>query len=205
MSKRTVELAIVIMLALGSVSQVKALDIKGNDRDGVVFGAAMGHGWNTVHVAEMSGMARDPDHMSTVIGALKFGWAWNDELVGFVGVSGWSRSLFQNIDPASATNLNGLIELYYYPGGGGFWLKGGVGAGSLDYFLNSADPARRTVFKESGFAFTVGTGYEIRFSDRFGVGLSYDYTRLDINNFGNFVGANTGNQVIAVNLFVYGL
>jgi len=204
MSKRTLEIVLLVLVSLVPLANAKALELRGNDRDGFVFSAGIGHGWNTVHVAEMNGMARDPNHMSTVIGAVKFGWAWNDELVGFVGMSGWSRSLFQNVDPASATNLNGLVELYYYPQGGGFWLQGGAGVGSLDYFLNAADPSQVTVFKESGFAFTVGAGYEARISDRYGVGISYGYTRLNINNFGNFVGTNNGNQVVAVNLFVYG-
>jgi len=204
MKSRIWQPVLAFIFVFGQIPMAGAIDLDGIDRDGVVFGTSMGHGWNTVHVSDMNGMARNPNHMSTVIGAVKLGWAWNDELVGFVGVSGWSRSLFQRITPASATNLNGLVELYYYPRGGGLWIKGGLGAGSLDYYMNPALPEDRVVFKESGFAFTLGTGFEVRFSERYGVGISFDYTRLDISDFDNFVGASTGNQVVAVNLFVYG-
>ncbi len=195
---------LVVLSVLATVSVTQAVELAGNDRDGVVLGLVVGHGWNAIHVSDMNTAAEETNHMSAINGALKFGWAWNDALVGFIGMSGWTRSVRQDIIPASATNLNFLAELYYYPGGRGFWLKGGGGVGSLDYFSNTATPDTNIKFKASGFAVTFGTGFEVRWSDHYGLGISYDYTRLDLNDFGTFSGANSGNQVLAVSIMWYG-
>ncbi len=204
MSARNWKPIVLALLVLLGANQALALDLGGHDRDGFVFGLVVGHGWNAIHTADINGESQGTNHMAAFNGALKFGWAWNDALVGFIGMSGWSRGANQDTAPASATNLNLLAELYYFPGGRGFWLKGGAGAGSLDYFLNAAEPGGNIVFKESGYALTFGTGFEVRLRGRYGVGLSYDYTRLDINDFGNITGARTGNQVIAVSILMYG-
>ena len=179
-----------------------ALDLGGHDRDGVVIGLTMGHGWNSIALTDGNGNNRETGDVSTFTGAFKVGWARSDKLVGFIGISGWKRSFRQDITPSTATNLNFLTELYFFPTGQGFWAKGGIGAGSLDYYANTADPLNRIQFKESGFTYTVGAGYEFR-AGQTGVGIAYDYTKVDLGDYGGITGASVDNHVLAFSLHWY--
>ncbi len=175
----------------------------GHDRDGMVIGLTLGHGWNSLQLTDGSGRERDTGDMSTFTGAFKLGWARSDNLVGFIGISGWTRSFYQNIAPASATNFNFLAEIYWYPTGGGFWGKGGIGSGSTDFWVNSYSDLNALSFKEGGFTYTLGAGYEFRVSDAMAFGLAYDYTKIDMGDFGEITGANTVNHVLGINLNWY--
>lgn len=192
----------VIILALAATPAM-ALDLGGHVRDGVVTGLSLGHGWNSVELTDAQGRSRDTGNISTFTGAFKVGWARSDKLVAFIGVSGWKRSFYQNITPASATNFNFLAEAYLFPRGEGFWVKGGVGAGSLDFTVRAALPQDSINFKESGFTYTVGAGYEFRVTSGFAFGLSYDYTRIDLGDFADITDAATVNQVLAMTFHYY--
>ena len=195
-------LSLMALVALISTPAV-ALDLGGDDRDGVVIGLNLGHGWNSVELTDGNGRNRDTGDISAFTGALKVGWARNDELVAFIGVSGWKRSFAQNITPTSATNLNLLAELYFFPGGQGLWVKGGVGSGSLDFYANTPLPEDRITFKEGGFTYSLGVGYEFRVSGGLAFGFSYDYTKIDMGDFRDITGAATVNQVLAVSFHFY--
>ncbi len=180
-----------------------AMDLGGHDRDGVVFGLDQGHGWNSVQFTGADGNQFDTGDVSTFSGAFRLGWARNDNLVGFVGISGWKRSLYQSIAPASTTNLNFLAEVYYYPRGEGFWVNGGIGTGSIDFYVNAALPENRILFKEGGFTYTLGAGYEFRASDALAFGISYKYTDIDMGDFGNITAAGATNHVLAMTFHFY--
>jgi opacity protein-like surface antigen len=179
-----------------------ALDLGGHDRDGVVVGLTLGHGWNGVNFETTDGRGAEDD-ISAFTGAFKVGWARSDQLVGFIGLSGWKRSYVQNITPATATNFNFLAELYWYPRGGGFWIKGGLGTGYLDLYVNTALPADRIEFREGGLTTTVGAGYEFRATGTTAFGIAYDYTHVDMGDFGEIRNASTGNHVLAFSFTWY--
>ncbi len=191
----------VLMLLLVAGSAL-ALDLGGHDRDGMVIGLTLGHGWNSVQLTDGQGDNRDTGDMSAFTGAFKLGWARSDKLVGFVGISGWKRSFYQNIAPASATNFNFLAEIYFYPTGQGMWVKGGIGSGSLDFYVNTALVEDRIQFKEGGFTYTVGAGYEFR-AGAAALGIGYDYTKVDMGDFGEVTGANVVNHVLAMTIHWY--
>jgi len=195
-------LSLIVYCALVSAPAM-ALDLGGHDRDGVVVGLTLGHGWNGVELTDGNGINRDTGDLSAFTGALKVGWARNDQLVAFVGLSGWKRSFAQDITPSSATNLNLLAELYFYPRGQGFWVKGGVGTGSLDFYVNAPLPENRITFKEGGFTYTVGAGYEFRVAPEMAVGFAYDYTNIGMGDFGAITDAATVNQVFAMSFHYY--
>jgi len=173
----------------------------GHNRDGMVIGLTLGHGWNSVQLTDDGGIYRDTGDLSTFTGAFKLGWARSDKLVGFIGISGWTRSFYQYIAPASATNINFLAEIYWFPTGEAFWAKGGIGTGSLDFYVNTAEGP--IVFNEGGFTYTVGAGIEFRVTDAMAVGIAYDYTNIDMGDFGDITGASAVNHVLAMSFHWY--
>jgi len=202
MTRCATRILLPLMIITLMASAAAALDLGGHDRDGVVIGLTLGHGWNSIQLTDGNGDFRDTGDVSAFTGAFKVGWARNDHLVGFVGVSGWKRSFNQQITPSSVTNLNFLAELYFFPTGQGFWAKGGVGTGSLDYYVNTADPLNRIDFREGGFTYTVGAGYEFR-AGQTAIGIAYDYTKVDMGDFDAITGASVDNHVLAMSLHWY--
>lgn len=186
-----------------TASAASALDLGGHDRDGMVIGLNLGYGWNSVQLTDSNGLNRDTGDIDTFSGAFKIGWARSDNLVGFIGISGWKRSFYQSLAPASVTNFNFLAEIYYYPSGGGLWVKGGIGTGSLDFYVNTPRPENRLNFREGGFTYTFGTGYEFRVTDAMAFGLSYDYTVVEMGDFDGISDVSTVNHVVGININWY--
>ena len=81
--------------------------------------------------------------------------------------------------------------------------QGGVGSGSLDFYANTPLPEDRITFKEGGFTYSLGVGYEFRVSGGLAFGFSYDYTKIDMGDFRDITGAATVNQVLAVSFHFY--
>ena len=201
---RRISLRITLLILLIAACPATVLaDLGGHDRDGVVVGFEMGHGWNSVQMTSSDFGELDTGDLSTFTGAFRVGWARSDNLVGFIGISGWKRSFSQGLVPSTATNLNFLVELHYFPRGEGFWVKGGVGSGSLDLWVNAPVEANRIDIKESGFTYTLGAGYEFRVSEQVAFGLCYDYTNINMGDFETFTDASTTNQVLAISINYY--
>ncbi|MDX2472949.1 MAG: outer membrane beta-barrel protein [Candidatus Krumholzibacteria bacterium] len=194
---------LLVLLLIMVPTATLALDLGGHDRDGVVIGLDLGHGWNSVQFTDTDGVALDTGDISTFTGAFRVGWARNDNLVGFVGISGWKRSNYQSFAPASTTNLNFLAEVYYYPRGEGFWVKGGIGSGSIDFYVNTAATENRINFKEGGFTYSLGAGYEFRASDALAFGISYSYTDIDMGSFGDITAAGADSHFLAMSFNFY--
>ncbi len=203
MPLRKFTLLLLVMSAIFVAPTARALDLGGHDRDGVVIGLNMGYGWNHVNLMDGAGVNRNTGDLTTFSGDFRLGWARNDHLIGSLALSGWKHSFIQNIAPASATNLNFLAEVEFFPTGQGLWLKGGIGVGSLDFYVNTADPLNRILFKESGLTYALGAGYEFRVSDSTGFGINYDYTYVDLGDFAGITGAAVVNHVVGISLRWY--
>jgi opacity protein-like surface antigen len=196
-SKYRILLCTMIFLLAGALPAT-ALDLGGHVRDGVVVGLGFGHGWNEVAWNSTEGADRSTDNLSAFNGAFRVGWARSDYLMASIGLNGWRRSFSQNLTPATSSYYCFTLEAHVFPRGEGFWLKGGIGRGSLD--LDIQDPVDRIIVKEAGFAWTVGAGYEFRVSESTAIGVAYDYQTTAVGDFA--LGSDTKVDSHAVSLSI---
>lgn len=176
---------LVLTMALSSGTSALALDLGGHDRDGVTVGVNMGAGWNKLEytVNDENGQPVSVDTGTAVDfqGGINVGWARSDHLMGSLGVYGWKEGGWVLGNPVTATTFHFLAEVHWFPRGEGFWLKGGIGAGTLDFSV--VTPAYRRTFQESGVNYVGGAGYEFRIADTAALGFAYDFRYLTVGAF----------------------
>ena len=202
---RTLTLALTAVLLAATALPAHALDLGGHDRDGTVVGLNFGVGWNKVDFTTADGDGESGTE-DAFAGGARVGWAKNDNLIYSLGFYGWKRS-YSGLTPVSVTALNFLAEISWFPRGEGFWLRGGIGGGSLDLTIRL--PQGMAVGKESGWNYALGAGYEFRVSDGTALGLAYDFRYVDIGSVGGDVpGANvdsvaTTSHCVSLNIHFY--
>ena len=162
-----------------------ALDLGGHDRDGVTVGINLGAGWNKMDfsVKDQDGEVYNVETGTEVdfAGGLNVGWARNDYLMGTIGFYGWKEGGWVLDNPTTVTTFHFLAEAYLFPRGQGFWIKGGLGYGTLDF--STVTPAQRITFQEGGMNYVAGAGYEFRVADTAAVGFAYDFRYLSVGAF----------------------
>lgn len=195
-------LFLVIALLTLFASTASALDLGGHDRDGTVFGLTLGYGWNSIDYTPEIGNARTSGTFDTFTGGARIGWAPSDFIIGSLGFYGW-RSTITTLTPSSASNYALMLEAYVFPKGEGFWVKGGLGWGTIDFSVTAALPINNIVFNESGLAWSTGAGYEFRVSDGTAVGICYDLLYIPVGDFAGFTDTSSLSQSVSLNLHFY--
>ena len=183
-------------------SPASALDLGGHDRDGTVIGLTMGYGWNSINYTESSGISQDTGTIDSFTGGFRVGWASSDYFIASFGMYGWKRS-FRSFTTFSIKNYAFMLEGYYFPRGEGFWIKGGGGLGTVDFFAQAALPVNNVVFNETAWSWSTGAGYEFRVSDGAGVGISYDLLYIPVGDFSNLADVSSLNQSVSLNIHFY--
>jgi hypothetical protein len=183
-----------------------ALDLGGHDRDGVTIGVAMGAGWNKMDfsIPTTGGDVLQYETATTVDfqGGINVGWARSDHLMGTIGFYGWKEGGWVGGgNPLTVTTFHFLAEAYLFPRGQGFWLKGGVGAGTLDF--TAVTPAERITFQEGGWNFVAGAGYEFRVADTAAIGFAYDYRYLTVGAFEGLEDTSVSSQNASMSIRYY--
>lgn len=199
MAHRNQLLFAVVIALIFAASTASALGSGGHNRDGMVIALTMGHGWSSIDIND----DQSNGDVSTFVPAFKIGWARSDNLVGYIGISGWKRSNYYSYAPSSVSNFNFVAEIYWFPTAQGFWLKGGAGTGSIDVDVSTIDPTKRISIQEGGFTYTLGAGIEYRTSDTFAFGINYDYTNVDIGDLDFVTGVSATNHVLGISLNWY--
>ena len=172
-----------LMLCLVTAVPAVALDLGGHVRDGVVVGLLLGGGWNTVDYQVKGETPQSIKTGSAFSGGVNVGWARNDHLVGSIGFYGWKKDFYNNITPINASHFYFMGEVSWFPRGEGFWLKGGIGMSNSD--LTVILPAERKGLADTGWAYSLGAGYEFRLGSTTAFGLAYD-ARLTSNDESEF-------------------
>jgi|GEM_PF-1925474 len=172
-----------LTLACGALP-ASALDLGGHDRDGVVVGVNLGAGWNSLEATVPSDDGPVTGETGTQLdfsGGVNVGWARNDYFIASLGVYGWKEQFWLRGDPLSITTFHFLAELCWFPRGEGFWVKGGIGAGTLDFYWSTIPQVKQA--QKGGTNYVAGAGYEFRVADTAAVGFAYDYRYLTVGEF----------------------
>lgn len=199
-STRLLTIAVCCALVLTALPAL-ALDLGGHDRDGTVIGLNFGCGWNNLKFEAPDGSKSETGTDTAFTGGLSIGWARNDNLIGSLGIYGWKQSLYQGITPVSVSNFNFLAEVAWFPRGEGFWLKGGIGGGTLDVY--AVFPLSTVNFQQGGWAYTAGAGYEFRVSDGLALGLAYDYRTISVGESDAWKSTTASTHALVFNMRFY--
>ncbi len=199
-SVRLLSLAVCSSLVLSALPAL-ALDLGGHDRDGTVIGLNFGCGWNKLSSEDRDGTKSETGTDTAFTGGLSIGWARNDNLIGSIGIYGWQQDLYQGITPVEISTFNFLAEVAWFPRGEGFWLKGGVGGGTLDVY--AVFPVSTVNFQEGGWVFTGGAGYEFRVSDGAALGVAYDYRTISVGDSEFLNGATASTHALTFSMRFY--
>ena len=193
---------IVTTLLLVMASSASAIDLGGHDRDGTVIGLTLGYGWNSVEFTGEDGLSRDTGTIDSFNGGFRVGWAPSDYFIGSIGFYGWKRG-FYSWTNFTIKNYAFMLEGYFFPLGEGFWIKGGVGRGTVYFFGQAALPQNNLIFNETAWSWSTGAGYEFRVSDGAGIGICWDYFYLPIGDYGPVTDINATSNALSLNLHFY--
>lgn len=177
-----IALIAVLILAPAGVAQAGQW---AHERDGVVLGFNLGAGTAGINFTGV-----DSDREGGLAGGLRVAYAFTPELA--VGLEGnfWTKE----VDNQTWTFSVGAAALTYYPGAKGFFVRGGIGGGSMEFETEQGGVTYSA--SDDGFGFLVGAGYEWRLARKFALGPEVDYSYAKISddislNYVNFtVGLN---------------
>jgi hypothetical protein len=198
---RTFARSICLLFLVGlllQASPVAALRQYSHVRDGTVVGLNFGIGWAHADFTE-GGTARSTESQSALEGGFRFGWARSEYLMYSVDVSGWTH--FEQ--DASDLLFSGTVNVTWFPGGQGFFVRGGVGGGFLQLERVPIGFDQRVRLQEPGWAFTAGLGYEFRLGEEFAIGAAFDYRYLPVGDFEEFTDTKAYNTGLTVNVNWY--
>ena len=156
-----------------------------HERDGMILGFNLGGG-----SAGINDTGVDSNREGGFGGNFRVGYAFSPQVAAGLEGNVWTK----NVDNETWTFSVGGPALTYYPGGTGFFVRGGVGVGTVDYSVDQGGVTLSA--SDDGFGFLVATGYEWRLGHKFALGPQFDYAHAKVNdnlsmNYFNFtVGAN---------------
>ncbi len=197
---RTAFLATALLVVFAS--SASALDLGGHDRDGTVIGLTLGYGWNSVDFTGGDGISRDIGNIDSFTGGFRVGWASSDYFIASIGFTGWKRS-FYSFTQFTVKNYAFMLEGYFFPGGEGFWIKGGGGFGTADVWGSNPDPRDQVIFNETAWSWSTGAGYEFRVTDGAGIGISYDLLYIPLGDFSDLTNVSSISQSVSLNIHFY--
>lgn len=204
MIRFTMRALFLLSLVIFTASPVFALDLGGHDRDGTVIGLVMGYGWNSLEYTLSDGTKIDSGSIDSFSGGFRVGWASNDNLILSLGMYGWKNSYYSYLyTSTSVKEYHFMLEAFWFPRGEGFWLKGGVGRGTLDFYGTAINPNNSLVFNEKGWTLGAGAGYEFRVSDGTAIGFCWDYFYLPIGDYNTITDIKATSNVVSLNLHFY--
>jgi opacity protein-like surface antigen len=181
---RIMKVALVGVVLVGMTGSASALGY-GHVRDGWSYGFGLGVGWSqlsAVDVSQTPSLDLSSDWEADFSGDLKVAFSPNDQFSYGLGFSGWTDYSYwgPGYDQIKTTTFWILLQGHWYPGGKGFYLRGGAGLGSLG--LKLTHPVAIISQTKSGLGWELGAGYEVRVSPSFAIGLGYDYRGVNVGS-----------------------
>ncbi len=169
-----------------------------HERQGVMLGFNAGAGSAELQFENSDGTTVSGDREGGGAFGLRAGYAFNDRLALGLEGTGWSRT-FENDSGLDATwtFTVSTIALTWYPGGGGFLLRGGLGWGRAEMELDLGDGTISG--DDTGAAALIGLGYEWRLGRRFALGPAVDFGGMDL---GEGWKANIANLTVGLTWYL---
>ncbi len=159
-------------------------------RDGWVYGLNLGWGWAQLDANDTSTQSSlQSDWIDDFTGGFRVAFAPDDTYTYGLDFSGWGGESPSGVDE---TIFWVLLQGTYHPGGQGFFVRGGIGAGALN--LDYTGPQAVISQSNGGFAWGVGLGYEFRVSPTLALGVAYDYRDVSVGEVSYFDDVATAIQ-----------
>ena len=171
-----------LVLASGGVAQAGQWP---HERDGIVLGFGLGAGTGGLDYTGISS-----DREGGLAGGLRLGYVFTPEVAAGIEGTFWTKE----VDGETWTFDVGAATLTCYPGAKGFFVRGGIGVGTLEFETEQGGVTYSA--SDDGFGFLLGAGYEWRLTRKFALGPAVDYSYAKVSddislNFINFtVGLN---------------
>jgi len=173
MDKRAVWIAVLLVGGLFT-PLIASAEMHPHARNGWTFGFNLGGGSAGLSFADTTSTDREVGGTANI----RVGYAVTPSVV--IGLEGlvWTRE----IEGVTWTLSVGGPAVTFYPGEQGFYLRGGIGSGSLD-----AEAGSVTVSK-TGFGILAAAGYEWRLARTLALGPQVDFAWMDVGDelTGNF-------------------
>ncbi len=179
---RMIRVVAVVAVLVGMTAGAAGAAGYGNVRDGWMYGLNLGWGWTKLAATDVS-QATPLDLESAwagdFTGAFKVAFCPSDEIAYGLDFSGWTDYAYlANYDQIKTTAFWILAQGHWFPGGQGFYVRGGLGLGSLGVKLT--DPRAIISQTKAGLGWGVGAGYEVRVSPSFALGVAYDLRGVNV-------------------------
>ncbi|HTO91812.1 MAG TPA: outer membrane beta-barrel protein [Candidatus Sulfotelmatobacter sp.] len=188
--------AMIVAASLASAFNASA-DPYPQTRNGFYLGLGIGGGTGAASLSG-NGFSASSDRQGGAVGSLRLGWSVMPQLSLGVESNSWARTesgqtVSMSVYTAGAT---------YYPNPSqGFFMRAGVGGGNESFSVSSGNSSGSA--SQSGFGFTVGTGYEMRLMPHWSLGPAVDYGYVNVKNQGFNISSNYVNFTAAMNWYFF--
>ena len=139
-----------VLLTTFLVLTAGAAPLLSQERDGFFFGLGLGYGSNWVNCNEC-----DQTRADGFAGFFKIGAHLNEKFSLAFESNGW----FGSVERSDVWSSNWSAVGYFYPGGGNFYLRGGLGPAYLQASFDGVGFGTR-IETAWGFGATAGIGYD---------------------------------------------
>jgi hypothetical protein len=166
-----------------------------NARRGWIVGFGLGSGSSMVEYDRPSGKYEsDDDEIGGAFG-VRVGYGLSDRFTLTLDTDG-----YQQKDDDWETSIGATVAMAtYHFGGGGFFLRAGLGAGRLETKVPAdltGSPA--VAFEKTGPVAALGFGYEWRVGEKFALGLALDSRGGGIADFGDLEEISFGKSTLGM-------
>ena len=141
-----------------------------HDRNGFMIGFSVGGG--------SQGIEDGDEREGSVTGNLRVGYAVRPDLVVHFEGTGWTKTFDTVFGDATWSFSTATAALTCYPGGGGAFLRGGIGIGTARLKIENA--GIEVSEDESGLGLVAAVGYEWRLTKKFAMGPHGEFVWMDL-------------------------
>lgn len=185
---------LVIVAALAAAASAARADEMRLERQGFFVGFDYGAGGSGLRF-DRAGQEYESDEDDGTAAALRLGYAFCPHFS--LGLE--ARAYHHHGDDFDYTIGSSLVMATFYPAGGGFFLRLGVGSSVIETDVpDGSDEPLITDFEEHGVAVGFGLGYDWFVSDHFALGLALDLRGAGVEDFGDFEDVMAGESTLGL-------